>query len=205
VTLSGGDQEPAGQASSQDGLLARDRPPGETTGRIAKEAAAKFGALLRRARHRKALTQEQLAQHCDVGLRTIRRLEAGDFTTTRLQTAQKLADALGLGPRERDTFLSTITVGTAPVTTADEFGVLLRQTRQRKALTQEDFAQRAMVGIRTIQRLEAGNALGLTVATVRQLADALGLELGSSERDSFLRAAVDGDRGARHREPAPGY
>lgn len=204
MTLPDDDEGPAGLAGSQDGLSARDRPLGETAGRTTKQAAVQFGALLRQARQRKALTQEQLAGHCDVGVRTIRRLEAGDFATLRRPTVQSLIDALGLGPRERDTFLSTVTVRTAPVTTADEFGVLLRQTRMREARTQEDLAQRAMVGIRTIQRLEAGNALGLTVATVRQLADALGLELGSSERDSFLRAAVDGNQAPATVSPASG-
>lgn len=53
-------------------------------------------------------------------------------------------------------------------------------------------AERAEVSVRTVRRLESGDALGLVVDTVRQLADALGLRPGSAERDSFLRAAVDG-------------
>ncbi|MCC8250130.1 helix-turn-helix domain-containing protein [Saccharothrix luteola] len=77
---------------------------------------------------------------------------------------------------------------------AAEFGALLRQARKRKALTQETLAERAAVGVRTVQRLEAGTTRGLMVATVRDLADALGPRLGSTERDSFLRAAVDGSR-----------
>ncbi|MEU4761964.1 helix-turn-helix domain-containing protein [Actinosynnema sp. NPDC023794] len=84
---------------------------------------------------------------------------------------------------------------------AAEFGALLRQARKRKALTQETLAERAGVGVRTVQRLEAGAAPGLTVATVRDLADALGLRLGSTERDSFLRAAVDGSRALHHANP----
>ncbi|WP_433265193.1 helix-turn-helix domain-containing protein [Actinosynnema sp. CS-041913] len=174
-----------------------------SSGGTGKDAAEEFGALLRRARKRKALTQEQVAERCDLGVRTIRRLEAGDFSKTRPATAQALADALGLAPDERDTFLSTVAVGDVRARVADDFGVLLRETRDRKALTQEALAERAAVGVRTVQRLEAGTASGLTVATLRDLADALGLVLGSNERDSFLRAAVDGNR-TLHRGSAPG-
>jgi transcriptional regulator with XRE-family HTH domain len=167
------------------------------------EEAAEFGTLLRQARKRKALTQEQLADHCGLGVRTIRRLEAGDFSKIRPWTVQVLADTLELGPAERDTFLSAVAVRDEPASVVDEFGVLLRETRERKALTQEALAARAAVGVRTVQRLEAGTAPGLTVATVRDLADALGLRPGSTERDGFLRAAVDGSRTLHHANQIP--
>ncbi|KAA2262015.1 helix-turn-helix transcriptional regulator [Solihabitans fulvus] len=62
--------------------------------------------------------------------------------------------------------------------------------RRRAGLTQEQLAVSSGVSVRALRRLESGDHGGLTVATLRSLADALGLK--SVERDVFLLTAVDG-------------
>ena len=68
-----------------------------------------------------------------------------------------------------------------------QFGVLLRQWRQRAGLSQEALAQRAGVGIRTVRGLETGERTDPRMGTVRTLADAL--ELTGAERAELFAAA----------------
>lgn len=68
-----------------------------------------------------------------------------------------------------------------------QFGVLLRQWRQRAGLSQEALAQRAAVGIRTVRGLETGERTDPRMGTVRALADAL--ELTGAERAELFAAA----------------
>lgn len=70
---------------------------------------------------------------------------------------------------------------------AGQFGVLLRQWRQRAGLSQEALAQRAAVGIRTVRGLETGERTDPRMGTVRSLADAL--ELTGAERAELFAAA----------------
>src|SRR5207248_1983334 len=66
-----------------------------------------FGELLREARIRAGLTQEELAQEVDVSDGYICKLETGDSTSPSRKVAVKLADALGISdPEERIKFLS---------------------------------------------------------------------------------------------------
>ncbi|AXB41348.1 helix-turn-helix domain-containing protein [Amycolatopsis albispora] len=67
--------------------------------------ANRFGVLLRDARRRAELTQEQLAARSGVGVRTIRRLENGGGNDPRIGTVTLLADALDVGPDERRNLL----------------------------------------------------------------------------------------------------
>jgi transcriptional regulator with XRE-family HTH domain len=55
---------------------------------------------LRDERRRAALTQGQLAKEAGVGVTTIVRIETGEITEPRVSTLRKLADALGVHPRE---------------------------------------------------------------------------------------------------------
>lgn len=57
-----------------------------------------YGERLLLAQHRAALTQKQLADQSDVGVATIRRAVAGQFTP-RIETTWKLAKALGIDPK----------------------------------------------------------------------------------------------------------
>lgn len=68
-----------------------------------------------------------------------------------------------------------------------QFGLLLRQWRQRAGLSQEALAQRAAVGIRTVRGLETGERTDPRIGTVRSLADAL--ELSGEERTELFSAA----------------
>lgn len=68
--------------------------------------ANRFGVLLRDARRRAGLTQEELAARSGVGVRTIRRLETGSGTDPRIGTVTLLADALGVGQQERHDLLA---------------------------------------------------------------------------------------------------
>jgi transcriptional regulator with XRE-family HTH domain len=51
----------------------------------------------------------------------------------------------------------------------------LRRERRRSALTQEELAQKAGVGIVTIRRIEQGEITEPRVSSLRKLADALGI------------------------------
>ena len=52
----------------------------------------------------------------------------------------------------------------------------LRRERRRAALTQEQLADKAGVGIATIARIEGGDITEPRVSTLRKLARALGME-----------------------------
>ncbi|SDC24189.1 helix-turn-helix domain-containing protein [Actinokineospora iranica] len=56
-----------------------------------------------------------------------------------------------------------------------QFGAMVRGLRLRAGLTQEDLADRSGLGVRTVRGLETGERADPRVATVRRLADALGL------------------------------
>ncbi|RZQ62393.1 helix-turn-helix domain-containing protein [Amycolatopsis suaedae] len=68
--------------------------------------ATPFGVLLRDARRRVGLTQDELAERSGVGVRTIRRLETGSGNDPRIGTVTLLADALDVTPDERRDLLS---------------------------------------------------------------------------------------------------
>ncbi|GHH29897.1 helix-turn-helix domain-containing protein [Lentzea cavernae] len=70
---------------------------------------------------------------------------------------------------------------------ASQFGLLLRQWRQRAGLSQEALAHRAAVGTRTVRGLETGERTDPRMGTVRALADAL--ELTGAERVELFSAA----------------
>jgi tetratricopeptide (TPR) repeat protein/transcriptional regulator with XRE-family HTH domain len=76
------------------------------------------------------------------------------------------------------------------------FGELLRRHRLAAGLTQQELAERAAVSVRGISALEQGERQHPYSHTVRQLAEALGLE--REERAAFERAA------RRAEQPHPG-
>ncbi len=55
---------------------------------------------LREKRRRAALTQGELAEKAGIGINTIVRIETGEITEPRVSTLRKLADALGIEPRD---------------------------------------------------------------------------------------------------------
>jgi transcriptional regulator with XRE-family HTH domain len=67
------------------------------------------------------------------------------------------------------------------------FGELLRDSRLRVALTQEELAERAGISVRAVGKLESGETCRPRPATVRMLADALGLR--EPERTLFTSSA----------------
>jgi tetratricopeptide (TPR) repeat protein/transcriptional regulator with XRE-family HTH domain len=68
------------------------------------------------------------------------------------------------------------------------FGELVRAQRRRLGLTQEELADRAGLGIRSIRRIESGRILAPRPPTVRMLADAFGLS--GANRERFCTAAA---------------
>ncbi len=62
-------------------------------------AMAPLREKLRAERRRAALTQEELAKRAGVGVATIARIEGGDIEEPRVSTLRKLAEALGMEPR----------------------------------------------------------------------------------------------------------
>jgi tetratricopeptide (TPR) repeat protein/transcriptional regulator with XRE-family HTH domain len=79
---------------------------------------------------------------------------------------------------------------------------MVRAHRQRLGLTQEELAQAAGLGVRSIRKIEAGRTGSPRPVTVRLLADAF--ELTGAERDWFCQAAAGepADQSAVRRAPA---
>ena len=76
-------------------------------------------------------------------------------------------------------------------------GALLRASRRRALLSQEQLAARAELSERTVRNLEAGRVRTPRIDTVRLLADAL--QLSGPERESWLAAA----RGVNYQRTGP--
>ena len=81
---------------------------------------AEFGQLLRRYRRASGWSQEELAEHAAVGVRTICDLECGRTIRPYRRTLGSLATALGLRGLQLDEFvrLSRRGPGTVPMQTA---------------------------------------------------------------------------------------
>ncbi|MFI6011432.1 helix-turn-helix domain-containing protein [Streptomyces sp. NPDC051243] len=73
--------------------------------------ASEFGTVLRRLRVRQGLTQDELERRSDVSVSTIRGLETGKRSNPRMTTVQSLADALGLGPEDREELIRAAVPG----------------------------------------------------------------------------------------------
>ncbi len=71
----------------------------------------------------------------------------------------------------------------------DHQGVVLRQFRLRAGLTQEALAEQSGVSVRTIRGLETGTRRNPRRTSLRQLADALGLELHERDKLAGLGSA----------------
>jgi transcriptional regulator with XRE-family HTH domain len=71
--------------------------------------------------------------------------------------------------------------------TVTNFGELLRDSRLRAALTQEELAEHAGISVRAVGKLESGETSRPRPVTVRMLADALGLD--EPELAAFIAAA----------------
>ena len=75
---------------------------------------ATFADLLRQLRTAAALSQEELAERAGVSLRGISDLERGVRRTPHLSTVRLLADALALGPGDREALLAAARTVTVP-------------------------------------------------------------------------------------------
>jgi transcriptional regulator with XRE-family HTH domain len=69
------------------------------------ERAETFGALLRRYREERGLSQNALAKKAGVNVGTVNRLESGERSPGGSEMVLALAGALELAPRERDLLL----------------------------------------------------------------------------------------------------
>src|SRR3954453_12155795 len=78
-----------------------------------------FGAVLRRFRTAAALSQEALAERAGLSLRGVSDLERGIRRAPHLATIGMLADALALGPEDRQTLLAAARPVTQSETTPD--------------------------------------------------------------------------------------
>jgi transcriptional regulator with XRE-family HTH domain len=68
---------------------------------MAEQLALGFGGLLRQMRAEAGLTQEELAEAATLSPRSVSDLERGIIRTARKDTAELLADALGLAKSAR--------------------------------------------------------------------------------------------------------
>ena len=73
---------------------------------MAKQPVGGFAGLLQRLRVRAGMTQDELARTAEVSPRTVSDLERGINRTARKDTAELLADALGLTGHEQEQFLA---------------------------------------------------------------------------------------------------
>ncbi|HXT94002.1 MAG TPA: AAA family ATPase [Trebonia sp.] len=73
---------------------------------MARQPVGGFALLLQRLRVRAGLTQEELAEAAGVSPRTVSDLERGINRSARRDTAELLADAMGLGGDDRERFLA---------------------------------------------------------------------------------------------------
>jgi transcriptional regulator with XRE-family HTH domain len=73
---------------------------------VAEQAALSFGGLLRQLRAEARLTQEELAEAAQLSPRSVSDLERGINRTARKETADLLADALGLAGLTRGLFVA---------------------------------------------------------------------------------------------------
>ncbi|OLF05181.1 hypothetical protein BLA60_37325 [Actinophytocola xinjiangensis] len=69
-----------------------------------------------------------------------------------------------------------------------QFSTLLRRLRRQAGMTQEQLAERSGVGVRTIRGFETGERTDPRLATMRLLADSLGLR--PDQRDELLATAM---------------
>jgi transcriptional regulator with XRE-family HTH domain len=81
---------------------------------VAEQPALSFAGLLRRLRAEARLTQEELAEAAGVSPRSVSDLERGINRTARKDTAQLLADALGLAEPVRALFVAAARGKAAP-------------------------------------------------------------------------------------------
>ena len=79
---------------------------GGDAGLVAEQAALSFGGLLRQLRAEAPLTQKELAEAADLSPRSVSDLERGINRTARKETADLLADALGLAGLTRELFVA---------------------------------------------------------------------------------------------------
>jgi predicted ATPase/DNA-binding CsgD family transcriptional regulator/transcriptional regulator with XRE-family HTH domain len=79
------------------------------------DAPSPFGAVLRQLRTAAALSQQELAERAGLSLRGISDLERGARRTPHLVTVGMLADALNLGPADRQELLAAARAGTVAV------------------------------------------------------------------------------------------
>lgn len=76
---------------------------------------SEFGALLCRLRLQAGLTQEQLAERAELGVRTIRRLENGKSGDSRMATIRRIVNALPVPEHDRRTLLALASGAPSPV------------------------------------------------------------------------------------------
>jgi transcriptional regulator with XRE-family HTH domain len=74
------------------------------TAELVRDGGTAFGVLVRRARHAALLTQERLAEHSGLSLRTIQEIECGRVSRPHRRSVRLLADALGLHGNARAEF-----------------------------------------------------------------------------------------------------
>ena len=86
-------------------------------GGVMSQMTATFADLLRQLRTAAALSQEELAERAGLSLRGLSDLERGVRRTPHLSTVRLLADALALGPEDRQALLAAARPGAVSETT----------------------------------------------------------------------------------------
>ena len=149
---------------------------------------ARLSDNIRNARRDAGMNQLELAKASGVGAATVARLEAGTQDDPRISTLRKLADALGVDPRDLHAigcirpwgliWMISLRTRRRPRRLRrprmyETTGELLVERRLRAGLTQERLAHLSGVDRKTISRLETGAREKPHSETVRRLARGL--------------------------------
>ena len=165
---------------------------------MAQRPALGFGGLLRQLRAEARLTQEELAEAAGLSPRSVSDLERGVNRTARKDTAELLADALGLAGAVRDLFVAAAR-GRAPA--AEVLAAIHREATEDLALAPSTAWEGCpYLGLMPFQERDAKIFYGrgeLVAQLVQRLAERLGqpgilLVTGESGagKSSLLRAGL---------------
>ncbi|MCP2326103.1 putative ATPase/DNA-binding XRE family transcriptional regulator [Hamadaea flava] len=167
-----------------------------------------FAVLLRRHRLAAGLTQAELAEAAEVGVRTVRDLEAGRSVRPQRSTVELLGAALGLQGRDLSVFVA-VARGRTPAEPPDtpgppralpNAGELIGRDRDLAGLTEH---LRTTAGVTTLVGLAGSGKTVLALAASAQLRDdlpggAVGIKVSPDEGESGVLDSICAVIGVGH-------
>jgi transcriptional regulator with XRE-family HTH domain len=183
--------------SSSPGL-ADDEVQAEDLVRGALKESVAMGKAIIELRHRRGLTQRQLATRAGLSENHVGKLERGEVADPGLTSIAKVARALDISvtyfvlafagrPRRPTTRASPDEQRRPPsITPATALGAVVRMLRRRTELSQAVLAEAAGLAAPTLSRIECGKKQDLAVGTLVRLAGALAAGDETMSEESVL-------------------